>query len=48
MQIYIEGMPRIEAYLNDARQPAASLKVNVTALQLLGSKNDPITEVEKQ
>ena len=38
--IYAEGNPEAEAYLNKENQAAATLKMNVFRVQLLGSKND--------
>lgn len=38
--VYVEGSPEAEAYMNKENQAAASLKMNVFRIQLLGSKND--------
>jgi len=38
--IYAEGTPEAEGYLNKDNQNAASLKMRVFQVQLLGSKND--------
>jgi single-strand DNA-binding protein len=38
--IYAEGTPEAEGYLNKDNQNAASLKLRVFQIQLLGSKND--------
>ncbi len=38
--VYAEGSPEAEGYLNKENQNAASLKMNVYRIQLLGSKND--------
>jgi len=38
--IYAEGNPEAEAYMNKENQAAATLKMNVFRIQLLGSKND--------
>jgi single-strand DNA-binding protein len=38
--VYAEGSPEAEGYLNKENQNAASLKMNVFRIQLLGSKND--------
>jgi single-strand DNA-binding protein len=38
--VYAEGNPEAEGYLNKDNQNAASLKMNVFRIQLLGSKND--------
>ncbi|HSN07654.1 MAG TPA: single-stranded DNA-binding protein [Hanamia sp.] len=38
--IYAEGIPEAEGYLNKDNQNAASLKMRVFQVQLLGSKND--------
>ena len=38
--IYAEGNPEAEAYMNKENQAAATLKMNVFRVQLLGSKND--------
>jgi single-strand DNA-binding protein len=38
--VYAEGTPEAEGYLNKDNQNAASLKMKVFQIQLLGSKND--------
>jgi len=38
--VYAEGNPEAEGYLNKDNQNAASLKMTVFRIQLLGSKND--------
>ena len=38
--VYAEGTPEAEGYLNKENQNAASLKLKVFQVQLLGSKND--------
>lgn len=38
--VYAEGNPEAEGYLNKDNQNAASLKMNVFRVQLLGSKSD--------
>ena len=38
--VYAEGNPEAEGYLNKDNQNAASLKMSVFRVQLLGSKND--------
>lgn len=38
--VYAEGSPEAEAYMNKENQAAASLKMNVFRIQLLGGKND--------
>jgi single-strand DNA-binding protein len=38
--VYAEGSPEAEAYMNKENQAAATLKMNVFRVQLLGSKND--------
>ena len=38
-QVYIEGTPDADAYLNKENQPAATLRMRVQNVQLLGSKN---------
>jgi single-strand DNA-binding protein len=38
--VYAEGSPEAEGYLNKENQNAASLKMNVFRIQLLGSKNE--------
>ncbi len=38
--VYAEGNPEAEGYLNKENQNAASLKMTVFRVQLLGSKND--------
>lgn len=38
--IYAEGSPDVDAYLNKENQNAASLKLKVFNIQLLGSKSD--------
>jgi single-strand DNA-binding protein len=37
-QVYLEGAPEAESYMNKENQAAASLKLKVFSLQLLGSK----------
>ena len=39
-QVYAEGRPEAEGYLNKENQNAASLKMTVFSVQLLGSKGD--------
>lgn len=39
-QVYVEGTPESEGFLNKENQPASSLKVRVFNVQLLGSKSD--------
>lgn len=39
-QVYAEGRPEVEGYLNKENQNAASLKMVVFNIQLLGSKGD--------
>ena len=38
--VYAEGTPEAEGYLNKDNQNAASLKMRVFQVQLLGSRND--------
>lgn len=38
--VYAEGTPEAEAYMNKENQAAATLKLNVFRIQLLGSKGD--------
>lgn len=38
--IYAEGSPEADAYMNKENQAAATLKMSVFRIQLLGSKND--------
>ena len=38
--IYAEGSPEADAYMNKENQAAASLKMSVFRIQLLGGKND--------
>ncbi|HXR83368.1 MAG TPA: single-stranded DNA-binding protein [Hanamia sp.] len=38
--VYAEGTPEAEAYMNKENQAAATLKMNVFRIQLLGSKNE--------
>ena len=38
-QVYVEGTPEADAYLNKENQPAATLRMRVQNIQLLGSKN---------
>ncbi len=38
--VYAEGSPEAEAYMNKENQAAASLKMSVFRIQLLGTKND--------
>lgn len=46
--VYAEGSPEAEAYMNKENQAAASLKMNVFRIQLLGSKNDNQSEDSQQ
>ena len=39
-QVYVEGSPDVEAYTNKDNQPAATLRVRVRDLQLLGGNID--------
>jgi single-strand DNA-binding protein len=39
-QIYAEGSPEADGYLNKENQPAATLRMRVQNLQLLGGGND--------
>ncbi len=39
-QVYVEGWPEAEAYTNKENQPAATLRVRVKDLQLLGGNTD--------
>lgn len=38
--VYAEGSPEADAFMNKENQAAASLKMNVFRIQLLGSKNE--------
>jgi single-strand DNA-binding protein len=38
--VYVEGSPDVEAYSNKENQPAATLRLRVRDLQLLGGSND--------
>jgi len=38
--VYAEGSPEADAYMNKENQAAATLKMSVFKIQLLGSKND--------
>src|SRR6201746_2548739 len=38
--VYAEGSPEAEGYMNRDNQPAATLRMRVQNVQLLGSKND--------
>lgn len=38
--VYAEGSPEADAFMNKENQAAATLKMNVFRVQLLGSKND--------
>ena len=38
--VYAEGNPEAEAYMNKENQAAATLKMNIFRIQLLGNKND--------
>ena len=38
--VYAEGSPEAEGYMNKENQAAATLKMSVFRIQLLGSKND--------
>ncbi len=37
--VYVEGAPEAEGYLNKENQAAATLRLRVSNIQLLGSKN---------
>jgi len=39
-QVYVEGTPEAEAFTNKENQPAATLKLRVRDLQLLGGNTD--------
>lgn len=39
-QVYVEGTPEAEAYTNRENQPAATIKLRVRDLQLLGGNTD--------
>ena len=39
-QVYVEGSPEVEAYTNKDNQPAATLRMRVRDLQLLGGNID--------
>ncbi|MEO7961403.1 MAG: single-stranded DNA-binding protein [Ginsengibacter sp.] len=39
-QVYVEGSPEAEAYTNKENQPAATLKLRVRDLQLLGGNTE--------
>jgi len=39
-QVYVEGTPEVEAYSNKENQPAATLRMRVRDLQLLGGNNE--------
>lgn len=39
-QVYVEGTPEAEAYTNKENQPAATLRMRVRDLQLLGGNTD--------
>ena len=39
-QVYVEGSPEAEAYTNKDNQPAATLRLRVRDLQLLGGNTD--------
>jgi single-strand DNA-binding protein len=41
-QVYVEGSPEVEAYTNKDNQPAATLRMRVRDLQLLGGNIDGI------
>jgi single-strand DNA-binding protein len=45
-QVYVEGIPTLEAYVTNAGEPAAGLKLRVTNLQLLGSKREDSVQQE--
>lgn len=38
--VYAEGFPEVDGYINKDNQPAATLKMRVMNIQLLGSKPD--------
>jgi single-strand DNA-binding protein len=40
--VYAEGSPEAEAYMTKENQAAATLKMNVFRIQLLGSKNETV------
>ncbi len=46
--IYAEGSPEAEAYTNKENQAAATLKMTVFRIQLLGSKNDTQEGISRQ
>ena len=37
-QVFVEGTPEVEGYMNKENQPAATLRVRVQSVQLLGSR----------
>ena len=37
-QVYVEGFPEVEGYMNKDNQPGATLRVRVLNVQLLGSR----------
>ncbi|MET6995778.1 single-stranded DNA-binding protein [Chitinophaga defluvii] len=39
-QVYLEGTPSVDAYTNHAGEPAATLRLRVLQIQLLGSRRD--------
>ncbi|SFD05144.1 single-strand DNA-binding protein [Chitinophaga sp. CF118] len=39
-QVYLEGIPSLEAYVTNSGEPAAGLKLRVTNLQLLGRRRE--------
>lgn len=43
-QVYVEGSPEAEAYMSKDNQPAATLRLRVRDLQLLGGNTDGSTE----
>ena len=38
--VYVEGAPEAEAYMNKENQPAATLRLRVSNIQLLGGKSN--------
>ena len=40
VQVYVEGFPEVDAYLNKENQPTPALRLRVLNIQLLGSRPD--------
>ena len=47
-QVFVEGTPEVEGYMNKENQPAATLRVRVQNVQLLGSRPENTTQGGQQ